>query len=701
MADTDDFDAGDPRDVEKPRGRTSLLTMALLVFNILALVGFGALLLLDFDKRLEWSRAVFLRDLALVGLPLDDSDPEKNKETTNPEVGGQGSFDLDPPQLQQAYKDRGGSLSEKFLAVNENYKIHIRRADLDDALIGKYFKDASGGDPVFTLKQELDRVKTKLSGELDEVAGRVKAKTPEEKRALLRKVLFPMCSEGWQVVNLNKKIQTTPDAKLDDLLTAAAKRRLYFDILQPMEAFRPTERFDPPDPDKGPAPVGDKKLLVDRAAEVNDKGEFVISLEKMQEHLDKRFADVMADNDWIYPEIKRPAFEKRRAATFLLLVISQLEVPGADRAAPKKVEQEKPKEGDGVKEKDDKGDKGEVAFLQDEKKGDGDKKEGDGKEPVKEPEKAGGPRQEALPRPFRPFAFQGADDKYKAEQRVLVVCGLRSFNQACEDLALVWEILEKQKIDAIHRDRGQYLYPLTSRIYYPKKLATEIVAVLKLLKAPYLEDDKDNPDVKVVKLKEVYIPNEAALLKALEDKLGEQAGRLDTTDALLVEVNKVLDAQSVKIPESQYKDPSGKVMELRDPEGRPLEANRKSLERAIDALLSANAVGFLGKHRVAVKRLEELATLLQRREHQYVEMKKVYDERVKQLADRQTHEKGILKQLVESRKATRELAADLQRLQQELFLAQVDLAGAHAYNLYLAERLRNLESKAQSKGGKK
>jgi hypothetical protein len=36
-----------------------------------ATVGFGMLLYMDVNKRLDWARAVFMRDLAIQGLPFD------------------------------------------------------------------------------------------------------------------------------------------------------------------------------------------------------------------------------------------------------------------------------------------------------------------------------------------------------------------------------------------------------------------------------------------------------------------------------------------------------------------------------------------------------------------------------------------------------------------------------------------------------
>src|SRR5262245_52290318 len=118
MADTDEIeDVEAPRDVERPRGRTSWPTIVLIVLNALALPGFAVLLVLDYNRRTDWARAVFLRDLATVGLPVDEQDLG-----TNPDAALQGKYALDPPLVKDAYKARGGSLTDKFMAVNETFK---------------------------------------------------------------------------------------------------------------------------------------------------------------------------------------------------------------------------------------------------------------------------------------------------------------------------------------------------------------------------------------------------------------------------------------------------------------------------------------------------------------------------------------------------------------------------------------------------
>src|SRR5207248_846898 len=136
--------------------------------------------------------------------------------------------------------------------------------------------------------------------------------------------------------------------------------------------------------------------------------------------------------------------------------------------------------------------------------GDKDKEPGD-KEPPK-----------AKERPYRPFALQTWDGR-EAEKRVEAVVGVVAFNQACEDLAIVCEILEKKMVEAVERDRGTYAYPLTMRIYDPAKFSGDMVALMQQLKL-LPRDTKDEANKKKVD----------AFTKALKERLDPLKGKIDS-----------------------------------------------------------------------------------------------------------------------------------------------------------------------------
>ena len=500
---------------EKPRGRTSLLNKLLIVFNLLAAVLFGVVLYIDFAKRQEWARAIFMRDVAIAGVPLDDRD-----QGTNPEVGAQGRHLLDPPVIKDAYvKGRNGKAKGRWMGVHENFKIHIRAEDFEPKILAKYFSESGASEPVPTLTKEVSRLRTWVPAEIDAKAQAVaeKVKAPGDKQQLLRTILYPLCTEGWQAAAIEKKINDTPPAKLTELLTAAAKRRMWCDILQPLEIFRPSEKVDPAEAAK---PDKLRKLLVDRAADLDS-----VTLDQLKDLFLKRCDDVLAKSDWLdsTAPIERNTYEKRRCVAFLLTVIGEVEMPGGDRSEQKQAMGKKADPG-----------------------AEGGEKEG-GKVAVKE----------EAQRASRQFAFPNA------EKRARVVCGLRDFDQACEDLAIVTEVMEGQTAAAIQRDQNHFL-----------------------------------------------------------------------------------------------------------------------------ALL-----------RDAIDRLHGLELRLVRRTQEYVNLKKSSEELETLLNDRGKLEQETIAKLTEARATTRQLAMEVQALQDELFAAQLNLAGAQQYNLYLADRLQTVEKRAKSKGG--
>jgi hypothetical protein len=635
MADTDatpQTPETEPREDETPPGRTSLANILLIVANVLALVGFAALLWADMLKRLEWAEAIFHRQIAINGIPLDDKDQEGR------EVALQIKHELDPPLLKEQYDKRGISVKDRFLPVSENFKDHVRYAEFDDRVAKRYFESSGTAEPVVrTLKEEVNRVRTRLPGDIEAVAKdlvdrRAKELKPDDKRARAREILFPLAMEGYQIPDLDKMIRATPDAKIDELLEKAAKRRMLFDILMPLEVFRPSELDDA---SKKPGERAAKLRLVNRLAKVNAKGDdFEVPYDEMLKLFDKRCGDVLADRDWNDPSVARDYAEKRRSIAFLLLTVADVVAPAAERAAPAKAEEPKKEEP---------------------------KKPAPAEQPPGEgeaPKKAEQPEQKYPPdRPFRVFAFGD-----KGETRVEVVCGFRDFLQACEDLALVNDIMEKQTVEAVERDRGTYAYPLALRIYEPEKFADALVGLMA--KMPF-----------------VTVPDAKGFRAALVESLKGIKGKVEGGDALVAEVRRVMDGQRVTITEVDPK----------------FDVNSKFFDLEVAGLLNNHAVGFLGKYKMAVRRIEDLSRLIASQEQTNTELKALLDKRQALLADRGATEKVLLEKVQEARKETRRLALQLERLQKELYDAQVDLSGAHEYNVYLNNYLREAEQRMQAK----
>ena len=456
------------------------------------------------------------------------------------------------------------------MAVNENFKVHIRVSDLSDDILATHF--AGAGKSVSTLKAEVESLKNQLPGDLDDVARqaaeKAKDKSAAEKRALIRKVLYPICLDGADVSGIEKKITSTPDPKLDEILVAAMQRRMLVDILLPMEVFRPTAEAPPDEGDKASEPKLTRALIY-RAADLD-----AVSVDDLKELFRKRCTDVLADRHWAFANMPRDNPEKRRAAAFLLLVVSQVEIPGAASDSKKA-------EPAGQDQKD--------------------------------PDKDQAGEQLAKMQQAEPTARQGAFPRI-SQRRVEAVCGVRDFTQACEDYALVAEYTERLMIDAIQRDMGNYQYPLTVRIYRPEKFVDELVAVMSRMKiAP-----KDPPGFR----------------KAVEEKLTDMKGKINSSGPVLEELKKLMEAGGIQLA----------------------APDAVAFEREVDGLLSANAVGFLGKYQMLLRRTQDLALLVQRQDRQMAELKAIQDERIKQLAARSGQEKQAQEELLQARAKLRELA---------------------------------------------
>jgi hypothetical protein len=562
------------------------------------------------------------------------------------ELATQVKHDLDPQMLKEAIERRSVNLkNDKIQPVHENFHDHVRYDDITPGVLDRYYSIAGvKGQKVMTLKEEVDLVKSKVPERIDYSAKVIvtennKDTKPEEKRALIRKILFPQAADGYLITALEKKIRETPDAKLDDLFTEAAKRRMLFDILMPMEVFRPSN------------PKEEKlKRLVQRVCKLDKKGDFEVPTDDLVELFRVRCDDVLSDRHWLTGDAKRDYAEKRRSIAFLLLTIANVETPGDPRVPPRS------------------GDEAPKGKSDEVPKGKGDEvPKGKGEEPPK----TEGEKPERT-RPYRAFALPD-----HAESRVEGLCGLFYFNQACEDLALVYEILEKQTIDAINRDRGNYVYPLELRIYDPPLFTKELISVMEQMKFVEFPSDK---------AKDAFKKTMLDSLKAMENKV-------DSLDALVTEVHKNMDAHQIVL-----KDP-----ELPGAGDKQLQVNRKFFDLEVASLLDRHAEGFLGRYRLAIRRVQDISRLLRIQEVSAAEQKTLVEKQDSLLNERIATEKELRERLLKARAETRRLAVELETLQQELFEAQKDLSGAHGYNVYLDARLRELERKLvnqTTKGGK-
>ena len=314
--------ADEPDDDLPPTPRTTVLTLALCVLNVAAVLGFAYLVLMDFGARQRWTLAVLRHDLAILGLPL--------KEEANPArdaaIGAQDAYPamtLEPEWLQQAYKDRGGkSVQDKFRAA-ELVTQPVRAEQLTDKLLKEHFAKGEG-NPVATQDAEIERLKQALPQKIDSAVEEAakKAKNAVQKQNLLYTDLLPLAQltdKTDQVVELDKAIRAVKDAKqLDELVVEAAKRKLIVDLLARLEEFRPH------------ALKVEENIMLRVAALQPAKGQAValskdrykVKTDDLMEMLTKRVDETLAPTD--VHGTKRYDIEKRRCVAFLLFNLSRL-----------------------------------------------------------------------------------------------------------------------------------------------------------------------------------------------------------------------------------------------------------------------------------------------------------------------------------------------------------------------------------------
>jgi hypothetical protein len=294
-----------------PRGRNTGLTISLCVLNVLAAVTFFFLLVLDYQKRQDWSHAVFMNELYIAGLPLkeEDNGPSASRVTLPHQK-------LDSKKISEVFSLRGGKGGGEFWAIDEPLANRVEAKNLTASILKEYF--GSLGAPVKTLEEEIARLKDKvpadIAGAAQETVAALKGKDDKAKRKLASAVLLPLAYDVYQVEKLDEKVKAAKGAALDALIDDAVQRRMLLDILAPCEVFRPGDVNVP---------------FLDKAG---DPDQF--PLDELKKRLQKRFAIAVADKydgsvhqgaEW--DGEKRLSWEKRQTIGFLLLAIANVHKP--------------------------------------------------------------------------------------------------------------------------------------------------------------------------------------------------------------------------------------------------------------------------------------------------------------------------------------------------------------------------------------
>ena len=360
MASSDELDDYDGyEEPVRPKAKVTVLTMLLIVLNAAAALGFVYLLVMDYQKRLEWAYQVKMADFVYSGLNLSQED-EGPSASQVAQVG----FRLSSDQLKEAYAKRVGKpLAEEFEAAgftfipvpspdkngSHDYKdgnwvanpgkgaytmiladptrsprTFIRAKDLTPRMLNDLFDKERLGPKVTTLEEEITRLKDKnpVVKDLETTAAEIAqtAKTDADKRKLIGNLLLAMTTDTFKVEALAQLIATAQQAELDDLAKEAAYRRLLFELLAPLEIAKP----------------GDLEYrLLDRAADIKGlKGVPALPVEDLVNRVNRRlegaisakfFPDVHQGKEW--EEQKRDSIEKRKSIALVLVALAHLRKP--------------------------------------------------------------------------------------------------------------------------------------------------------------------------------------------------------------------------------------------------------------------------------------------------------------------------------------------------------------------------------------
>ncbi len=375
----DDEEASVDEGPKAPPAKISKLSIALILLNWIAAPAFLVFAYLDHAERTKYTYRTLVNYVQIYGLPLRTEESLSDKDYTAISMDTRPLLNLTTEQLKETFKKRAGTYKQAITSntdfapfeetLDKRVPYRLRPSDMKNAdLLRDVFQDVP--DKVETLEDEIVRLQTKLPADIDAAAKEVKeaigkmkddekrtyvkkslspyswdtaeAKKIEAgidaatgagldarlKRTIVRKVLFTIAWNVHQIKNLDDKLIAAKDADLDGWLDDAIQRRLYYDILAPINVFRPGDISD----------IKNYKVekLADRDA---------YPLDKVKEFMDQRLKAAIADKydldvhlgeawdkEKTKPEaLQRSSIEKRHKIAFILFTLSQVTVPNIER----------------------------------------------------------------------------------------------------------------------------------------------------------------------------------------------------------------------------------------------------------------------------------------------------------------------------------------------------------------------------------
>jgi hypothetical protein len=327
-----------PARPKPPRPKLTKTVIALILLNWLAAPAFLVMAWMDYSIRMQYSYRTIVNYVQMIGLPLrEEEDFASFSNETQRRVR------LSKEQIAAEYGKRAGvnKSVKDFVAVDEPIPFRLRPSDMDKTLMDAVF----GGlpDPVKTLEDEIERLKddkTGLPKLIADAAAEVLKKNQADKDAkqkLVRTALYPIIGEArwkgdgnkdtplytWDIDKVNDRLLKATDAELDEMVKDAVERRIYWDILAPLNLFRPGDLGKSQIEKIGDLTISIadiKSFLIDRLnASIADSYDTKV-------HLGAAFAK----------GLKRDTAEKRRKIGFILFTLGQVEKPGLNEKLIKK-----------------------------------------------------------------------------------------------------------------------------------------------------------------------------------------------------------------------------------------------------------------------------------------------------------------------------------------------------------------------------
>lgn len=361
------MDADFEDDVQEKTKTQPMSSINYLLFglNIVMAVVFTFLILLNYQRRHQFTKLIFDLDIRLAGLPLDEEkDQPSASQLTDPQVS------LTSEELKNAFTQRrtGKSPKSAFQSFEGTLNPTVRPEAFPEDYLKKLFANAQFTDgPVKTLEEEVRRLQgiffeSVSTGVQNEIQQTKKAANPQAaKLKLLEECLFPLATirplihtypstplkpgatkvEDFYTVWEQREKAKAAEATLDTMLEEALKRRVYVRFLRRQQAFRPWTIVLP---DGGKAPGGpaagkeaDFLSLSDEQKKLSRKMSDAlffsadpkkVPLQNLEELVTLRFGEALGQQGKVLP-VKRDSFEKRYSIAFLLVCLSDLTIsPG-------------------------------------------------------------------------------------------------------------------------------------------------------------------------------------------------------------------------------------------------------------------------------------------------------------------------------------------------------------------------------------